>query len=131
MNAKTNDFIDDEGECIEDRTPLDWAIDDDKTDLADLLRKHGGKTGDWLKAGESIHKAALVGHIDALKQQLADGTDVNAKDKHARTPLHFQAYRGHREVAELLIASGADVNARDRLLWSMLFLMVTRESLNC
>ena len=38
---------------------------------------------------------------------------MNAKDKHARTPLHFQAYRGHREVAELLIASGADVNARD------------------
>ena len=31
-------------------TPLDAAIDEDNTELADLLRKHGGKTGEELKA---------------------------------------------------------------------------------
>ena len=31
-------------------TPLDWAIRFRKTEIADLLRKHGGKTGDELKA---------------------------------------------------------------------------------
>ena len=31
-------------------TPLDWAISNDHTETADLLRKHGGKTGEELKA---------------------------------------------------------------------------------
>ena len=31
-------------------TPLDWAMLNDHTETADLLRKHGGKTGDELKA---------------------------------------------------------------------------------
>jgi ankyrin repeat protein len=30
-------------------TPLDWAIRFDETETADLLRKHGGKTGEELK----------------------------------------------------------------------------------
>jgi len=32
------------------RTPLDWAIRVKQTETADLLRKHGGKTGEELKA---------------------------------------------------------------------------------
>ena len=31
-------------------TPLELAISNDKTETADLLRKHGGKTGEELKA---------------------------------------------------------------------------------
>jgi ankyrin repeat protein len=31
-------------------TPLDWAIKFKKPETADLLRKHGGKTGEELKA---------------------------------------------------------------------------------
>jgi len=31
-------------------TPLDRAIINDETEIADLLRKHGGKTGEELKA---------------------------------------------------------------------------------
>jgi ankyrin repeat protein len=34
----------------EDKTALDWAVDQDHTEIADLLRKHGGKTGEELKA---------------------------------------------------------------------------------
>ena len=30
-------------------TPLDWGILNDETETADLLRKHGGKTGEELK----------------------------------------------------------------------------------
>jgi hypothetical protein len=32
-------------------TPLDTAVDFRNTEVADLLRKHGGKTGEELKAG--------------------------------------------------------------------------------
>ena len=31
-------------------TPLDWAVVENKTEIADLLRKHGGKRGRELKA---------------------------------------------------------------------------------
>jgi ankyrin repeat protein len=40
VNAK-----DDDG-----KPPLDWAIEFKETEIADLLRKHGGKTAEELKA---------------------------------------------------------------------------------
>ena len=62
----------------------------------------------------SIHRAAMNGNIEAVKQHLAAGTDVNAKDVSKWTPLHYAAFYGHKVVAELLIAEGADVNAKDK-----------------
>jgi len=82
-------------------------------ETADLLRKHGGKTGEWLKAVESIHIAAAVGHIEAVKHHLTAGTDVNANDDDGWTPLQYAAGGSHKEIAELLIAADADVNAKD------------------
>ena len=53
-------------------------------------------------------KAAGDGNIEAVKQQLANGTDVNAQNGPVgRTPLHEAALRGHKEVVELLIANDA------------------------
>jgi len=40
VNAKADEFS---------YTPLDSAIGNDKTEIANLLRKHGGKTGEELK----------------------------------------------------------------------------------
>ena len=48
-----------------------------------------------------------MGNIEAVKQHLDAGTDVEVKDNNGFTPLHIAT----REVAELLIAKGADVNA--------------------
>ena len=94
-------------------TPLNWAMNLNQKETADLLRKHGGKTGDWLKVGDSIHIAAKVGHIEAVRQHLAAGTDVNtAGGRWRRVPLHEAAREGHKEIAALLIAAGADVNAQ-------------------
>ena len=61
----------------------------------------------------SILEAANKGNIEAVKQHLDAGTDVNAKDSARWTPLHYAAANGHKEVVELLIARGADVNAKD------------------
>ena len=38
-----------------------------------------------------IHQAVIDGNIEAVKQHLAAGTDVNVKEKHGMTPLHFAA----------------------------------------
>ena len=61
----------------------------------------------------NIHEAAFRGSIEALKQAIADGADVNAKSDGGWTPLHQAASKGHKEVAELLIEKGADVNGKD------------------
>ena len=57
-----------------------------------------------------IHEAAVDGNIEAVKQHLAAGVNVNAKDETSWTPLHFATTKA---VAELLITKGADVNAKN------------------
>ncbi len=61
----------------------------------------------------TIHRAVFDGNIEAIKQHLAAGTDVNAKNDSENTPLHRAALKGHKEVVELLIQNGADVNAKE------------------
>ena len=60
----------------------------------------------------SIQKAAFDGNIEAVKQHLDAGTDVNAKSEGGWTPLQTAAHWGHKEIVELLLAKGADVNAK-------------------
>ena len=65
------------------------------------------------EADRALLKAANEGNIEAVKQHLADGADVHAKDKQGWTPLHYAAaLNGHKEIAELLITKGADVSAK-------------------
>ena len=59
-----------------------------------------------------IWEAARTGNIEAVRQHLAAGADVNAKDAWGGTPLHYAASGGHKEIVELLIAKGAAVNAK-------------------
>ena len=57
--------------------------------------------------------AASEGNIEAAKQAIADGADVNGKAGGELTPLHYAALDGYKEVAELLIDKGADVNMKN------------------
>ncbi|MDP7560466.1 MAG: ankyrin repeat domain-containing protein, partial [Planctomycetota bacterium] len=99
-----------------DATPLDYAETNNfeppevkaaRKEIADLLRKHGGKTKKELNV---LFDASSTGNLEAAKQAIADGADVNAKNYVKRTPLHFA---DNKEIAELLITKGADVNAKD------------------
>ena len=60
----------------------------------------------------SIYDAALEGNIEVVKQHLAAGTDLNAKNKEGDTLLHIAATNSRKEIAELLITEGADVNVK-------------------
>ena len=112
------------------KTPLDYALSlshlgrepsPSRKAIATLLRKHGGKTGEELGAEESIHIAARVGHIEAVKKHLTGGVDVNAKQQGSGdTALHNAAKGGHKETVELLIAKGANENAKDKYGWTPL-----------
>jgi ankyrin repeat protein len=59
-----------------------------------------------------IHNAARDGYIEDVKQHLAAGTDVNAKNLLGEPPLNYAVWKGHKEIVELLIDKGADVNAK-------------------
>ena len=59
-----------------------------------------------------IHKAASNGNIEAVKQHLAAGTDIELKCTGCGgTALGHAARHGHKEIAELLVENGADVSA--------------------
>jgi ankyrin repeat protein len=51
-----------------------------------------------------------VGEVESL---IANGADVNARERYNRTALHFAALTGNLDVVELLIANGADILAKD------------------
>ena len=61
----------------------------------------------------SIHLAAWGGDLEAVKQHLAAGTDVDAKNQWRATPLLKVPREGHKAISELLINNVADLNAKN------------------
>jgi len=73
------------------------------------------QTGQTAAAAQEIDiwTAAARGNIEAIKQHLEAGTDLNAKEPSGgSTPLRIAATFDQAEAAELLIDKGANVNAR-------------------
>ena len=77
----------------------------------------GERLGLWEPGGDLdnlIYEAAESGDIEAVKQHLADETDIELKcTVCGGTALGHAAKHGHNEIAELLIAKGAAVNAKN------------------
>lgn len=59
--------------------------------------------------------AANNGDIEAIKQLLKDGENVNVQDSNGRTPLMIATYRNDIKTATVLIQAGADVNIQDHI----------------
>jgi len=63
----------------------------------------------------SIHDAAKAGNIEAVKQHLAAGADVELKCVNCGgTVLGHAVSGGHIEIVELLVNKGENVNAKDK-----------------
>jgi CubicO group peptidase (beta-lactamase class C family) len=58
----------------------------------------------------SLHLAALQGNVEAVRQHIEAGSDLNEKDMWGSTPLIIAATFGKTEVARALIEAGADLN---------------------
>ena len=67
------------------------------------------------EADRALLDAAKKGNIETVKQHLADGVDVNARDDFGLTPLHEAAGRVHKEIVKLLIQERADVHAKNNI----------------
>ena len=64
----------------------------------------------------SIHIAAMQGNLEAVKQHIAAGADVNAKDVNAKdvngyTPLDWAIFNKDTETAALLRKHGGKTGA--------------------
>ena len=57
----------------------------------------------------SLQIAALQGNIDAIRQHINAGSDLNVKDEYGSTPLIIATTFGKTEVALALIEAGADM----------------------
>jgi len=55
-------------------------------------------------------KAITRGDLAEIDRLLADGAEVDARDRYGQSGLLIAARLGHREVVERLIGHGADLN---------------------
>ena len=62
---------------------------------------------------DTLVGAARAGDLEAIKQHIADGAEVNALH-FEMPPLTWAAMMGQTEAAELLLQHGADINGRNR-----------------
>jgi sulfatase-modifying factor enzyme 1/ankyrin repeat protein/Sel1 repeat-containing protein len=63
---------------------------------------------------EGLFKASRDGNVDAVKQILASGVDVNVRDSKGRTALMIAAFHGHKQVVETLIQAKAEIYAKSK-----------------
>ena len=91
------------------------------------LLRAGASARAALRTGESaLMTCARTGDVDAVKELLIHGADVNAKESsHNQTALMWAAAQRHPEVVQALVEHRADVHARSRVIPE--FVMRTRK----
>lgn len=79
----------------------------------------------WEPVVDAAWKRAVTrGDIEAVRQLLRAGADVNARDRYGQTGLMLAAHHGHREVVEMLVERGADLNVTAKHNLSALMLAI-------
>jgi len=89
------------------------TITEEGGDKVDIYKRTTGESPDG-----TLFNAAVAGNLEAVKQHIAAGTDLNQKDPNPLgtkgSSLHAAAAFGYTEVAVALIEGGADVNQKDK-----------------
>ena len=84
-----------------------------ETKPADPAVMPSGEFDGFEPQANSIWSAAAEGNLKAVKEHLAQGVDINAKeDKLDVTALSLAALYDHAEIVAFLVQKGADVNVR-------------------
>ncbi|MHC9542561.1 MAG: ankyrin repeat domain-containing protein [Vulcanimicrobiota bacterium] len=91
--------------------------DSSSTVVSEILDDNERKTfRDYQDIFEAIEKS----NINAVREFVFMGTDVNARDRDHWTPLHRMIEIGNKEISELLISKDADINAVTHKGWTPL-----------
>lgn len=93
-----------------------WAVKNEHSQVLEVLRQ-AGVDGSKVSPDEHLLNATEQGDVAAVREWLAQGANVNARDQRRKTknstPLMLAAAAGHSEVVNLLLDAGADINASD------------------
>ncbi len=76
---------------------------------------------------EVLWNAARNGDAALIEKILADGVEVNSKNRYGATALSFATDRGHVEAVKVLLKHGADPNLRDSFYNATPFLWAASE----
>jgi ankyrin repeat protein/spore coat protein CotH len=89
-------------------------VETGRTKVVELLRQHGATTNTRSESN-ALCDAVRSGDLRAVKEQVANGADINAGDtEFGVTALSWAALLDNTEIAKFLIEKGADVNAKSR-----------------
>ncbi|MEW6731425.1 MAG: ankyrin repeat domain-containing protein [Acidobacteriota bacterium] len=67
-----------------------------------------------LGADVDLVAAAASGDSATVKSLLAQGVDVNVKDKDGKTALMYAAEKGYSDIVKSLLVQAVNVNAKDK-----------------
>jgi ankyrin repeat protein len=67
-----------------------------------------------------LHLAAHEGRADEINRLIAQGHDLNARDRAGRTPAHVAAFASHDDAVTALGTGGADMNALENRVYDVL-----------
>jgi ankyrin repeat protein len=86
-------------------TPLYIALRSGHKNIADMLLGKGAEL--------SIHVAAILGNIEAIKSFVETGTSIDIIDSRGFTPLHYAVIERQYDAVKFLVAEGANVNVEE------------------
>ena len=129
QNGADVDARNNEGETVINGTMADWettkfiagmlqlkldreSVETGRSQIVELLRKNGATAEFSDPPDNNFWTMVGVGNLQAVKQHLAKGLDINAKNKDGVTALQIATLLGQYEIAELLVQKGADVNTK-------------------
>ena len=89
--------------------PLEWADETRNVGNVKLLVNAGAKWRRW----SPLILAGIKGDLISVKNFLKDPRNINQKDDHGATPLHFFAAYATEEEVSLMVTAGAGINVLD------------------
>jgi ankyrin repeat protein len=95
-------------------TPLFFAKEKNHVEVIKLLEEFKSKIKfkDNTNGKKPLHNAVLNCDLQSVIFLLNLGADINGKDKHLQTALHYAASQGNAAIVLKLLSAGADIEAK-------------------
>ncbi len=98
----------------EKRTPLSWAAQEGRIEMAELLLQSGAPVDELDERDRTpLSSACETGMKDIARLLIRHGADVNARNTNGESALGWACLNCHLDVAKFLIKKGATVDIRD------------------
>ncbi|MHC5081699.1 MAG: ankyrin repeat domain-containing protein, partial [Planctomycetota bacterium] len=122
-NGANPNTVDDQG-----WNPLSIAVMERHQPVENLLRSQGARLPSNREADVGLLVAARMGDVDAARQCLAQGANLEIQDFQGYTPLARAAEEGHTDCVRFLAGRGANLQWRSRRGESLLHRVVATEN---